>query len=122
MERMVGLGCLSVIGFVLAIALIRAALGAPKCGEVGCPAGSVSVSIMPKGPRGEKRPANAIGLAVMIGKIATGEIEDEREAASSAAAQLGSLGDKKRAANMTPERRSEIAKEAAAKRWGRKAD
>jgi hypothetical protein len=72
---------------------------------------------MPKGPRGEKRPADAIGLAVMIGKIATGEIEDQREAASSAAAQLGSLGGKKRAANMTPERRSEIARKAAKKRW-----
>lgn len=34
---------------------------------------------MPKGPNGQKRPADAIGLAVMIGKIATGEIEDERE-------------------------------------------
>ena len=75
---------------------------------------------MPKGPRGEKRPADAIGLAVMIGKIATGEIEDTKEAASSAAAQLGSLGGKKRAANMTPERRAEIAKAAAAKRWGKK--
>ncbi len=32
---------------------------------------------MPKGPKGEKRPADAIGLAVMIGKIATGEIDDE---------------------------------------------
>ena len=73
---------------------------------------------MPKGPNGEKRPADAIGLAVMIGKIATGEIEDTRET-SSAAAQLGSLGGKKRAENMTPERRSEIAKAAAAKRWGR---
>jgi hypothetical protein len=72
---------------------------------------------MPKGPRGEKRPADAIGLAVMIGKIATGEIEDEREAASSAAAQLGALGGKKRAANMTAERRIEIAKKAAAARW-----
>ena len=72
---------------------------------------------MPKGPRGEKRPADAIGLAVMIGKIATGEIEDERLAASSAAAQLGSLGGKKRAENLTPERRAEIAKAAAAKRW-----
>lgn len=77
---------------------------------------------MPKGPRGEKRPADAIGLAVMIGKIATGEIEDEREATSSAAAQLGSLGGKKRAANMTPERRAEIAKAAAAKRWGNEKD
>ena len=72
---------------------------------------------MPKGPHGEKRPADAIGLAVMIGKIATGEIEDERQAASSAAAQLGSLGGKKRAENLTPERRAEIAKAAAAKRW-----
>ena len=74
---------------------------------------------MPKGPRGEKRPADAIGLSVMIGKIATGEIEDEREAASSAAAQLGSLGGKKRAENLTPERRAEIAKAAAAKRWSK---
>ena len=31
---------------------------------------------MPKGPKGEKRPADAVGLAVMIGKIATGEIAD----------------------------------------------
>jgi len=31
---------------------------------------------MPKGPQGQKRPADAIGLAVMVGKIATGEIED----------------------------------------------
>lgn len=72
---------------------------------------------MPKGPNGEKRPADAIGLAVMVGKIATGEIEDERDAAKSAAAQLGSLGGKRRAETMTPERRAEIAKAAAAKRW-----
>lgn len=73
---------------------------------------------MPKGPRGEKRPADAIGLAVMIGKIATGEIEDATDT-KSAAAQLGSLGGKKRAENMTPERRKEIAKAAATKRWGK---
>ena len=72
---------------------------------------------MPKGPRGEKRPADAIGLAVMIGKIATGEIEDQTDPLPSAAAQLGSLGGKKRAANMTPERRKEIAQAAAKKRW-----
>lgn len=74
---------------------------------------------MPKGPNGEKRPADAIGRAVMIGKIATGEIKDEREVASSAAAQLGKLGGKKRAENMTPERRAEIARKAAQKRWAR---
>lgn len=35
---------------------------------------------------------DAIGRAVMIGKIAAGEIEDEREELSSTAAQLGSEG------------------------------
>ena len=74
---------------------------------------------MPKGPNGQKRPADAIGLAVMIGKIATGEIEDTDNSTSSAAAQLGRLGGKKRAENMTPERRKEIAQKAAAKRWGK---
>lgn len=74
---------------------------------------------MPKGPQGQKRPADAIGLAVMVGRIATGEIEDAVDATKSAAAQLGSLGGKKRAANMTPERRREIARTAAAKRWGK---
>ena len=73
---------------------------------------------MPKGPNGQKRPADAIGLAVMIGKIATGEVEDTREDVSSAAARMGRLGGKARAAAMTPERRAEIAKAAAAKRWG----
>ena len=28
---------------------------------------------MPKGPNREKRPVDAIGLAVMVGRIATGE-------------------------------------------------
>ena len=31
---------------------------------------------MPKGPRGEKRPADVIGAAVKVAKIATGEIEE----------------------------------------------
>jgi len=73
---------------------------------------------MPKGPRGERRPADAIGRAVLIGKIATGEIEDERDELSSAAAELGRMGGKKRAEKLTAERRTEIAREAAAKRWG----
>lgn len=72
---------------------------------------------MSKGPRGEKRPADAIGRAVMVARIATGEVEDEREALSSAAAELGRMGGKARAQAMTPERRSEIAREAAKKRW-----
>jgi hypothetical protein len=47
---------------------------------------------VPKGQHVEKRPADPIGLEVMVGKIATGEIEDERDEIKSAAAQLGSKG------------------------------
>ena len=72
---------------------------------------------MPKGPRGEKRPADAIGRAIMVAKIATGEIEDERDEVRSAAASLGRLGGKARAAKMSPERRVEIAQKAAQERW-----
>jgi hypothetical protein len=38
---------------------------------------------MPKGPKGEKRPADVIVAAIMVGKIATGEvIETPRRRAS----------------------------------------
>jgi hypothetical protein len=67
---------------------------------------------MPKGPRGEKRPADAIGLAVMIGKIATGEIEDERTNSSRAA------GGNAKAARSTPAQRLALAQKAAKARWG----
>ena len=74
---------------------------------------------MPKGPNGEKRPTDAIGLAVHTGRITTGEIEDDRKSLSSAAADMGRAGGTKRAENMTPERRAEIAKAAAATRWAK---
>ena len=32
---------------------------------------------MPKGPKGQKRPADAVGAAVMVAKLATGEIEED---------------------------------------------
>lgn len=54
----------------------------------------------------------------MVAKIATGEFEDRREL-SNAAAELGRKGGRKRAENMAPERRREIARKAAEKRWGR---
>ena len=76
------------------------------------------VMAMPKGPKGQKRPADVIGAAVMVAKIATGEEEDtEAKKVSSAAAQLGSKGGKARAAKMSPTRRKEIAQNAAQKRW-----
>jgi hypothetical protein len=72
---------------------------------------------MPKGPRGEKRPADAIGRAVMVGRIATGEIEDEREQVKSAAAQLGKRGGEARARKLTAMERVAIARKAATHRW-----
>jgi hypothetical protein len=73
---------------------------------------------MPKGPRGEKRPADVIGVAVKVVRIATGQ-ESEEIAVKSAAAELGSRGGKARAAKLTKKRRAEIARKAAAKRWKR---
>jgi hypothetical protein len=74
---------------------------------------------MPKGPKGERRPADVIGAAVMVGRIATGEIEDAKPA-KSAAAELGSKGGKARAKALSSKKRKEIAKKAATKRWGKK--
>ena len=77
---------------------------------------------MPRGPRGEKRPADVIGNAVKVMRIATGEDEDDREdqPADSPAQALGRLGGAARAKALTKEQRSEIARKAAAKRWGAK--
>ena len=72
---------------------------------------------MPKGPKGEKRPADVIGAAIRVAQIATGEVEDDADELSSAAAQMGRKGGKARASKLSPEQRSEIAKKAAAKRW-----
>jgi hypothetical protein len=76
-------------------------------------------SLMPRGPKGEKRPADAIGNAIMVAKIATGEIDDiiTDDGKNAAAVALGRMGGKARAEGMTAKRRSEIAKKAAAKRW-----
>ena len=69
---------------------------------------------MPKGPRGEKRPADLIGMSVMVGKIATGEIEDNRK---SGRVKSGKAGARARAENLSAEKRSEIARKAASARW-----
>jgi hypothetical protein len=74
---------------------------------------------MPRGPKGEKRPADVIGAAVMIGRIATGEIEDiiTEDGKNAAAVALGRMGGKARAEGMSAKRRKEIAKKAAKARW-----
>lgn len=76
---------------------------------------------MPRGPKGQKRPADVIGNAVHVMRIATGEIEDAPESADAgkdpAAAAMGRKGGAARARSLTPEQRAEIAKKAAVKRW-----
>ncbi len=77
---------------------------------------------MPRGPKGEKRPADVIGNAVHVMRIATGEIEEELppdDGKDKAAQAMGRKGGAARAASMTPERRAEIARKAAGKRWKR---
>jgi hypothetical protein len=72
---------------------------------------------MPRGPRGEKRPADVIGTAIMVAKIATGEIEDTRGKAPGQA-KGGKAGGAARAKALSPEKRRAIAKKAAKARWG----
>jgi hypothetical protein len=75
-------------------------------------------TLMPRGPRDEKRPADVIGMSVKVMRIATGEEEEELpDSTRSAAAELGSRGGKARAAKMTPQRRAEVARKAARARW-----
>jgi hypothetical protein len=70
---------------------------------------------MPRGPKGEKRPADVIGNAVHVMRIATGETADNP--APEQARKGGLKGGKARAESLSPDRRSEIAKKAAQKRW-----
>lgn len=77
---------------------------------------------MPRGPKGQKRPADVIGAAVTLAKIATGEVEEkpEENGKDQAAVELGRKGGAARAKKLSKNRRSAIAKKAAAKRWGKK--
>lgn len=78
---------------------------------------------MPRGPKGEKRPADVIGNAIHVMRIATGEIEEDKDSRDGAAITRGSLGGKKggkaRAKTLTAEQRREIAHKGAAKRWNK---
>lgn len=78
---------------------------------------------MPKGPQGQKRPADAIGCAIMVAKIATGEA-DEEVAYATSSSEKASAGGKARAQQLLPGERSKIAKAAAEARWkqGRRAE
>ncbi len=73
---------------------------------------------MPRGPKGEKRPANVFEAAVTVGRIATGEVA-ETVGKAPARSKGGKAGGAARAAKLSEKQRREIAKKAAAKRWGK---
>jgi hypothetical protein len=71
---------------------------------------------MPRGNKGERRPAD-----VMIARIATGEIEGvtTEDGKNAAAVALGRMGGRSRAAGMSARKRKEIARKAAQSRWNK---
>jgi hypothetical protein len=71
---------------------------------------------MPKGPKGQKRPADVIGNAVKVMRILTGEGQEDfgaNDGKDPAAKSLGSRGGKARAKALTGKQRRAIAKRAA---------
>lgn len=79
---------------------------------------------MPKGPKGQWRPADPVACAVHVGRIATGEIEETFEAPErsdeerAAARARASKAGKARATSQSPEQRREVAAAGAEARWG----
>ena len=74
---------------------------------------------MPTGPQGQHRPADVIGTAVTVAKIATGEHPDTPKK-DPAAQALGQKGGQARAAKLSATQRKAQAHRAAATRWTQK--
>ena len=70
---------------------------------------------MPRGPKGEKRPADVIGAAIMVARIATGEQEEILPKTRRSVG--GKIGGSARAKSLSSERRKAIAQKAAKTRW-----
>ena len=71
---------------------------------------------MPKGPQGQRRPADSLACAIMVDQLATGEIT-EILTKPSGEIRLGIAGDKARAKNLSQKERAAIVKKAAAQHW-----
>ena len=74
-----------------------------------------------------KRPRDPVQLAKLIGDVATGQVVDEvddgkDDAAVDFARRGGKKGGRARAEILSPERRREIARNAANTRWGNRKD
>ena len=74
---------------------------------------------MPVGPEGQKRPADLVGCAVTVARIATGEQRDS--VPKHPGKRKGGLaGARARAVSIGPETRQESARKAAKARWDTK--
>jgi hypothetical protein len=74
---------------------------------------------MPKGPKGQKRPADGVSKAVYIMRLAPGDVEEARtdDGKDAAAVALGRKGGRARAKTLSSARRLMIARKAARSRW-----
>ena len=78
------------------------------------------ISLVPKGPKGEKRPADVIGNAVKVMRIAVGEETEDTppdDGKNKAAQELGRKGGEARAKSVSSDERKDIARRAAKLRW-----
>jgi hypothetical protein len=74
---------------------------------------------MPKGPQGQKRPGDTVSAAVMVGKIATGDVEETAYAAPGRK-RSGEAGGAARSHKLSSAERKAIANAAAGARWKEK--
>jgi hypothetical protein len=72
---------------------------------------------MPRGPKGEHRPADVNARAVTTAEIENVRAAAESEGKNPAAVALGRLGGRARAAGLSARKRKEIARKAARTRW-----
>ena len=71
---------------------------------------------MPRGPNGERRPADVVGCAVTVARIAIGEGEETGYKQPDKVKSGKAIG-KARAEALTPAKRQAIAQRGAAARW-----
>ncbi len=72
---------------------------------------------MPRGPKGERRPADTVQAAIKVARIATGE--EEEILPTTRRAEGGKIGGKARAEKLDAKKRREIAEKGAKARWGK---
>ncbi len=72
---------------------------------------------MATGPRGEKRPSDVIGCAMVVARLSVGDAVESLKV-QSGKVRSGHAGAKARADALTAEQRSDIARKATGVMWG----